>query len=464
MNCFLCIQGPRMIRLAFFLCFVFLPAGLFSQAAGIDILVTKPLNDTVFIGYYQGSFEKTIFTDTLLLSLRKGVLLIENRLLRGVYFLKNGEITFPFLMPSNQEFTLKADFSGFSPTFTVEGSRENKDFLRFLQMKPDAEGGNTEEELARLEELYRGDYLGKLMHALSEVRMPEPPDSLAGTPEEMIFRIQGYVDHYFDAFDYTDPELFRSPLYDDKVLSYLENVLPLFPDTVISRTDRMLERTASRPEVFQHLASLLFRYYRNSDYVMAENIWVHMAEKWFLSGAVEGGDSLWRADLSREVSLRKPNLIGAEARDIELFMHDLQDFESYREGSPFPEGRRVMLRNMLTARINLLFFWEPGCSYCLEAAPLLFEQLQSYNPLEVQVIAMLSAEYPESLRHWAMTLKSLGLKGWIHVRTAGSSRYKWDYNILNTPCIYLLDSKGKILLKNISPEETANLVNLFLKS
>ena len=72
MNRFLHIRGPRMIRMAFFLCLVFLPLEMFAQAVRMGIEVDKPLNDTVFTEYI---------------------------------FIRPGKIIFPFLMPSDQNFT-----------------------------------------------------------------------------------------------------------------------------------------------------------------------------------------------------------------------------------------------------------------------------------------------------------------------------------------------------------------------
>jgi hypothetical protein len=251
-------------------------------------------------------------------------------------------------------------------------------------------------------------------------------------------------------------------VYDEYVKRYLEKVLPVFPDTIIARTDRMLERTRSNPEVFQHLASLLLNYYRNNSYVMAENVWVHMAEKWFIPLAGEWKDSLMIADLSKEVSDRKLSRIGQQAPDMQLMTYSCKDFTGFKKGDSMPEGKPASLKELFTAKINILFFWEAGCIHCLEAVPQLQEQLKDFDSSKVKIIGILTSDYPEGVEKWAVFLNTPELCNWTHARSPGSSRYKWDYRILTTPALYILDENGQILIKNIEIEQTKDIVNMFL--
>lgn len=268
--------------------------------------------------------------------------------------------------------------------------------------------------------------------SVSEAEFPFPhiPDML----REPADRKQYLLQHYWDAFDFTDTLLLARKDITEQAFANLLALL-LEPST----TDSLLVQSIDN----------LCRGMECEDY--ARKLFMQMAEDYlYQSGSPYYNDRIYAAFLQR---MLKSTCLDADTKTSLRFYLDLiQRNNPGDKASAFtyflPDGRKGNL-NQTEVRGDylLLVFYDPECSGCHAV----LKEMISDNRLQQDVLSgrlTVLAVYTEGNEEvWHSALPDMP-QNWILCQDKMQIRDQALYDIKAMPSLYLLDSDKKVLLKD----------------
>lgn len=479
-----------------FLLFSFLLLNI-SKANGyeIDITINGLSDSDVILGHYvnQSMYpDDTIKVDKSGHGIFKG----PNALDQGMYIIYfSGSILFDIMVGSDQEFSLEADTSDIMGTVAFKGSDDNEIFFGFKKFMDDVNKqveeakkkyGNSDkqkdkeklkEALNSVDEKRKQEinhlkaerpdlWVTTFLVATLDIEVPDAPKDENGNLIDSNWSYHYYRRHYFDNFDISDPRLLRTPLYEGKVMKYLEKVVPQIPDTLIKEVDYIIEQTEHDSDLFRFTLITLFNHYGQSKLMGMEGIQVHIAEKYYIER------SWWSApkyieDLKERVESMKPTLIGNIAPNIQLRYVPSEHFKEAATNDSlrsYPHAGAFFHLQDIKAEYTVLVFWEPNCSHCKKAVPKLIKIFNdTLKEQGVKIIAINTLSGIEGKEKWTDFVNKHKLYDWINAWNPYDYQYKLTYDIRSTPQIFILDDKKEIIAKRIGEDQVAEIIALHKK-
>lgn len=465
-------------------------SALNGQGYKIDITVNNLKDTTVILGHY---LNKSMYPDdTINIDQNgQGVFQGSNTLPGGLYviYLPNA-LYFEVLIGDDQFFSIQTDTSDFINTLVYTGSDENQIFLEFqrfmatlrkkadslsMQYKIEQDNIVKEELMQDLQEInnarikaiesiaeeHHGLFVADFLKSTLEVQVPDPPRDENGNIIDSSWQYYYYKNHFFDNFDLADPRLLRTPLYEDKIIDYITNVLPQIPDTISKEVDKIIEISKSDSTLFRYVMVTLFNYFGKSNIMGMDAVQMDIAEKHYIPESW-WSDSSFIADLKIRVEKTKPLLIGKIAPDIELMSVPSDHFIAAANDTSLKKyphvGNKITL-HQVDADFVVLVFWEADCGHCQTAIPELYDIFESnLNNSNVKVLAISTLFGEEGKAKWSDFVNEHHLYNWINAWNPYSYEYKLTYDILTTPQIYILDKQKKIIAKKISPAQVEEII------
>lgn len=495
-----------------------------QQGYRIKLTIENLPNTSVILAHYFS--DKMYPDDTITLNSKgEGVFAGDEKLPQGLYVVfLSPERYFDILLPDDQHFTIENDTANFIENITCKGSEENELFYEFNRFSTDKYQqvkelqnqrrqaiGNTkkiqeidtelkklfDERKERINEIINEHpdmLLSAFLKATQEIEVPEAPKDENGIPVDPRFRYKYYKHHYFDNFDVSDERLLRTPIYENKINRYLALIPPVI-DSITTEVDSLIEQTRHDEDLFRFMLAHLFNHYSESKIMLMEEIFVHIAEKYYLSDPMVD----WYSDEAREklrdkVQRTKPNIIGKQSPELKMkslphskemladlkaewqhvreqglvFSHDtaltseekdnhyINIFNEFQQYLSNP----VQLRE-IDAKYTIIWFWEPACSHCKVATPKLGKLYQKFKNRGLEVYAvflqMFVRDWDEFTRHtndWFDFIIKHDLSEWYNVwDPKHHTLFRNKYDIYSSPVSYLLDENKKIVVKRVGIEQ-----------
>jgi thiol-disulfide isomerase/thioredoxin len=466
-----------------------------GQGYEIKIKVNGLTDKKLILGHY---LSKSMFPDDTvkLDSKGYGVFRGNKKLPGGMYliYLPSSRY-FDIVIGDDQIFTIETDTLSFVNSMVIKGSEENQVFLDFqrymasLRMQADSltqmiksqSDLKVRESLTAKLKKINNDRIGRIesikkdhptlfiadfLKATLDVVVPDPPKDEKGVVKDSTWQYFYYRNHYFDNFNISDPRLLRTPLYEDKIMTYLTKVVPQIPDSLIPQVDYFIEKSKSDSNLFRYMLITLFNYYGKSNIMGMDAVQVHIADKYYISESW-WSDAKFIADLKDRTEKAKPLLIGATAPDAELMSIPPEHFKSALSDTTlrrFPHvGTKIYLRD-IQAKFLVLLFWEADCGHCKIAVPELYKIYEkSLQGLNVKVLAISTLFGEDGKAKWVDFVNEHQLYNWINAWNPYSYDFKLKYDVITTPQIYILDENKKIIAKKISPEQVEEIISSLLK-
>jgi len=488
-----------MKRLTYFLLILFFTVISFQASAEgykIKVKINGLINKQVILGHY---LSKTMYPDdTISLDSKgSGIFTGNKKLPEGMYliYLPNSNY-FDLAVGADQEFSVEADTVDFLNSLTFEGSEENEVFLEFqrffaslrkqadsittlIKLETDrAAKDRLTADLKKVNDLRIGKiatirkehpdlFISDFLNATLEITVPDPPKDEKGAVVDSNWQYYYYRTHYFDNFDFTDARLLRTPFYEDKIMTYLNKVLPQIPDTLILHVDNFIEKSRRDSNLFRYMLITLFNHYGKSNIMGMDAVQVHIADKYYISESW-WSDTKFLTDLKERTKKAKPLLIGAVAPDAELMAIPAEHFRSAVSDTAlrrYPHvGTKINLRQV-PARYLVIIFWEADCGHCKTVVPELYNIYErSLKNMNVEVLAISTLFGEDGKIKWVEFVNQHGLYDWINAWNPYSYDFKLRYDVLTTPQIYILDENKKILAKKVSPEQVEEIIKALSKS
>ena len=443
-----------------------------SIAQGYEIsLKVKNLKDSmIYLGNHYGNGYYLV--DSLNLD-SQGQLIFkgDKTLPGGIYFMlyPSGKY-FDFLIDRDQKFSITTDTTDFVNTVKFADSYQNESFFNYQKylnqqnqeisrLKADQKKYITKIDTLMLIEdnvqlIYNKIYLRKeemiskhpdslisviLKASLPIVPPPAPMDSMGNLLDSL--HDYKYVKlHFFDNINFGDERLLRTAIIQNKVLDYLNQMVVPHYDSVCREVDRVVEMASVNKEVYKYVLNMLFQYYNKSLVISDENVFVYIAEKYFLSGKTPWVLPELNQKLTDDLKKRKPNLIGVVAPDFKM-MDD--------------KGKPLSLR-LTQNKYTVLYFFDVDCEICKEVSP---ELLNLYRIIKDRGVNVIAIYVGKDKSKWLKYIEEKRLS-WINVWDPDNKTgFRENYNIAGTPVIYLLDEDQKIVAKKINIDQLMGFFN-----
>lgn len=271
--------------------------------------------------------------------------------------------------------------------------------------------------------------------AAQELKLPQIPDSLRTAPGRAAYLIE----HFWDNMDFADTSLSTNQLFIEQNFS---NYASLFPHTDIdsilpAAAKALMRRAETNRDAYNLLAQTADTYlYEPESPVSNEGAYLYFLRAITDSPFIEPALRIRYEVQLKDVQKNRPGTI---ANNFEIRLRN---------------GNTATLLDLCRgAKANLLLFYDPECSDCT----IFVADIKKDTSLEKAIAAghlNIIAVYPEGDE----TLFAEGAgkipSGWIDgISPDGSVSENELYTITYFPTIYLLDTDGKVLLKNADPEE-----------
>lgn len=453
-----------------FLLYVALFAGLLSHAqSAYEISVTiKPINsDYLYLAHYYGS--KQMLVDSALIKNNTAVFKGNKPLNGGIYLIaypkKDGY--FEVIIDKQQKFSITADSADLFSSLKIIGSPDNTRFYEYLtfaqqygkeiqtlqekwkasKTKADSTIAETAlrkkaEELTNFRENFIKQNPAHLISAVFRLfREPMVPESI----KDQLARNVYYRSQYWDSVDLTDERLLRTPVFENKIDKYFDEIVPAAADTLKNEVDEVLFKTRANEEMRKYVLLHLTDKYINPKYMGQDAVFVHLFTKYFIPGEADK----WLNEKTRKFVFDRGyslmlNVIGEKAAN--LVMADTS-------------GKTRALYDV-QAPYTIVCFWDPTCGHCQTEVPKLDTMYQ--KKWKAKGVKMFGVKTDGPMDKWKEFIQKYKLD-WTHVyqteamkeaeQKSGKPGFRQMYDVYQTPTIFLLDKDKKIIAKKLNYEQ-----------
>ena len=270
------------------------------------------------------------------------------------------------------------------------------------------------------------------------------PDIPAGLTEPSDRR-DWLLQHYWDSFDFADSLLAENTLVTEQGLVDFLYLLEdeSLPDSVrVASISSLCSKFIPGQHSTVKISSLVDDYlYERESPVYNEPLYAEFLAAFLDCDAFGELDRLRFGYYRNLVSRNQP---GSPATPFEYFDPD---------GNPhsFPSG--VVSEG--TAPLTLLMFYDPDCQYCHKIIDSLSEDgllSVAISQGQLQVLAIYSGS---DTHRWHRNLQGLPSE-WLYGCDRGAVMRLSLYNLRSLPCLYLLDSSARVILKDASLSQLRN--------
>jgi thiol-disulfide isomerase/thioredoxin len=457
-----------------------------SQAYTIKVNYKPVEKSYLFLGYYFGE-KKYVYDSALLQPNGTAVFTGKEKLTGGLYIIvdEKKQRFFDLLVDQEQNFELTIDTSNFSIK-NIDGSSENNQleeykkatsvfYRNYQQWQQQLAQAKTKKDSAALQQKMAtvatvsqqwrdsfcvqqpNSYLALLFRLMKE---PVYDVSKAKTQKDSLEAYYSFKQQYWSSIPINDERLLRTPMFEQRLNRYFENVVYRHPDSIKKETDQFILYSRTNKTMFRYYINRFTNEYMNPKYMGLDVVFLHLFEKYYLTNQVD-----WLEPKDKELVYNRAysimgNLVGEPA--AELNMLDTLD-------------RKVNLYS-LQAPYTLVVFWDPDCGHCREQVPVIDSLYKTnWKKLGMKLVGVLvdsvrtdASKLPAVKAHWQQYIREHQLNNWLHWYQSFEARdnerknnkpgFRQSYDIFQTPTIYLLDKEKRIVAKKISPEQ----VNEFL--
>ena len=458
-----------------------------SLPEGYEIKVTfKPFKDQyIYLGHYEGK-QLPIIDSVVVNKKSEAIFKGSKKLPAGVYLIgyPNKSGFFEFLVDKEQHFSIEADTTDLR-NVRYKNSPEN-DLFNAYQHFMFANGkkidttqkllgtAKNKKDSAALHEVisktnkavseYRLNIIkqhpdGTLAFILNLLREPEvPPASQHPAGKyDSLYAYQYFKAHFWDGINFFDDRLIRTPIIENKIDKYFEQLVYPNADSVNKEIDWMLGYASVNPDNEKFLLLKFVNRYFSMKYMWEDAVFVHLYEKYFsqkkYAWLTEKGMKMIQ---DRAYNLMA-NILGNPAPDIDL---------------PDTAGKNITLYNLVSP-YTIVVIWDPMCGHCKEIVPKvdsLYEQ--KWKTQGVKVFA-LAKETDGNKNDWLSFIRQHHLGDWANVYyskaeekarvDAGIPGYSQLYDVLSFPTLYLLDKDKRIIAKKLSFDQINDILQEKIK-
>jgi len=450
--------------------FITITIGITAQDYEIPLKINNLKDSMIYFGHHFGNgyfVNDSVKLDKNGQAIFKG----NSKLKGGIYFIllpKNRY--FDFLIDNDQHFSITCDTTDFLNTVKFKNTYQNEKFYAYQKyLSQKYTEINSKKEIQKkyitnldtlmlieddIELIYNKIYLLKeeiisehpdslisilIKASLPIVPPPSPRDS-NGVLIDSLFEYRYTKQHFFDNVNFADERLLQTAILQNKVFDYLTQMSIPHYDSIMVDIDYIVAKSAANEETYKFILNSLFQYYNKSNIITDENVFVHIAEKYFLNGKTPWTTAEFTEKLKLDIERRKLSLIGQLAPEFQM-----KD----------DKGKIVDLRSIQNRHV-ILYFYDVDCEICMEVTP---ELMNFYRIIKDRGVNIIGVYVGKDKDKWIKYIEEKHLT-WKNVWDAeNKTGFREKYNISGTPLIFLLDEDQRIVAKRITVEQLMGYFN-----
>lgn len=374
------------------------------------------------------------------------------------------------IIPDDQQFSFETDTANVIKDMTINGSKENDVFYAYQKqmstlsdeaqaisiqkkMRNDAMSAALfNKQLGDLQKKaneYRSQFLKenagtfavKLFKASADPDVPPAPKAVNGRPDS-VWVFNYYKNHYWDDFDFADERFVRTQLLQSKIERYIKELTVQQPDSLIKEADFLVNKaiTGKNKEIKYYTIYYITSQYEQPKVIGTEALFVHMFEKYYVTGVMTVSDSSTLKAIGERVAAMKPNLVGKTM--VSPIISDTL--------------KRPINFSAIKADYTVVFFYSPTCGHCRESAPKLQQFVDAYKGKGIDVVAIAIDQSPDE---WKKFIKEFKLGNAINgYDFSYRTDYRRQYDVFTTPTVNVLDKNKKILAHKLPAEQIEDFI------
>ncbi|MFT4660461.1 MAG: thiol-disulfide isomerase/thioredoxin [Patiriisocius sp.] len=443
----------------------------------IKVEVEHLKNQTIYLANNLG--DKMYYTDTALVDINGHAQFIgDSSLSTGKYSIVFPNFKFLQIIIDEQNFTIQTDTTDYYKTAKAINSVNNEAYFDYFRIVQDlnieksgllTEKNDTSTSPARLTEIesnlisieegvkemlhkeykdHKGTFYSKVIAMGIPIDVPEAPFDANGKVIDEQFRYNYFKNHYFDFTDLSEPNIFRTPEYYNKLNDYFNKVIPQVPDSMPAEVDRFLPKVNHDPELYSYTLRFLAANFKRSKYMGMEIGYVHVINNYFNEETIIGLEPDRLKDAMEEAKDMTHTLLGNIAPNINL--HDAT------------EQKYTKLHDV-KAPYTLVYIWSPTCSHCLEENPDVIDFNNQFRSMGVKTYAVCADQELEEWKKYLNENYEFALSINVADSPGHRSKFRNLYNTRKTPVVLLLDKDKTILTKRLSVKQVGDFLNKLLK-
>ncbi|TDE12896.1 TlpA family protein disulfide reductase [Dyadobacter psychrotolerans] len=455
----------RLSVLSLFTAFTFITTGL-GQGYQIEAHIKGIRDSSLILGHYSRSNTQFVPKDTAKAD-ADGNLVFKGttNLPGGLYvILFPGNRSWVELVYSGKEnnFSFTTDTLDVIGHMKVKNSKENELFYTYqnelnskakhIEVLRKQNGPDFQKQLIASQEEFKAfrqkfltdnteTFTVKLLKMSSDPEIPAAP-KLANGKSDSIWVFNYYKSHYWDDYDFSDIRIMNTPFLEPRLDRYFKNLVVQVPDSIIKDANKVVAKASANKDIKSFVVYYITNQYENPKTVGTEAVWVHMAQKYYLTGEMGVADDI-KKRIAEKVDTMKDLLVNKTFPALTL---------------TDPEGKKVSPQ-ALAANYTVLFFYAPTCGHCKEASPKLkaFYDKNKANGIKVMAI---STEH--DMKEWKSFITTYHLEELVNGFDALKQiDFNRKFDVVTTPTIYILDKNKKIIARKMPVEQLEDFLNYY---
>ena len=246
-----------------------------------------------------------------------------------------------------------------------------------------------------------------------------------------------FKNHFWDGVDLSDESLLRLPfpLITSKIDQFFDKLLIQDADTIIKEINKVIAKTSGNQEMYKFVTWSLTTKYYAPQIMGLDKVFVFLSDEYFSSGKMDfwADAQLKKNIVDRAAQLRLsmlgmkgPNLVMQDDKLIAKSMYDIQN------------------------KYTILYFYDPDCGHCKKETPVLVNFTKN-TQFDVKVYSVCADSSMVKMKGY---INEMGMEKFINVNGPRSyvGNYQDLYDAFQTPTVYVLDDKKKIIAKKLPAE------------
>jgi hypothetical protein len=451
-----------------------------SQGYKITAQYTYQPDSYLYLGHYFG--DKKFLQDSAIIQMDgSAVIKGDKSLVPGLYILVDPkkERFFDLVIDKEQVFSVTVDTAFVMKS--IKGSEENNQLEAYKQatatifkdypewQKELSAAKNKKDSTAAQDKIsgavkkaeqWRDSFIQKQPDSYASLLfrlMREPEFKVGGnkTREDSAAAFQEYKSNYWKDIPIESQRVLRTPMFEARVTKFMEQVVTRHPDSLKKEIDKFILYSRADTIMFKYYINRFTNEYMNPKFMGLDVIFLHLFEKYYQTNQVT-----WLSEKDKELVYNRAynlmgNIVGEPAADPLLLDTLAKPQNLYSIKAPY----------------TLVVFWDPDCGHCREQVPKIDSMYNAdWKNTGIKLVGVLvdtlrtsNTKWPAVREKWTKYIVEHKLNNWHHwyqsyemreeERKKNIPNFRQNYDVYQTPTIYLLDEEKRIIAKKISPEQ-----------
>jgi thiol-disulfide isomerase/thioredoxin len=459
----------------------------------IEVKVNGIKDTTIILGHHVAN---SLYPDDTIRVDKNGRGIFKGKkvLPQGMYFIYlPNKTTFEIIVGENQVFSVENDTSNLFKKIKFSGSKENQIFYDYqyylIDKRVEVTKLQTEKKNAKNEDeknevvkkmknidadvrTYRNKlvtenlntFVAKFIKATQDIDVPDAPKDNSGIITDSLFQMRYYRNHYLDNIDISDERMLRTPIYEEKILTYIDKVIPQIPDTIKKEVDKLILKSRTSEVLFHYMLSTLFNHYIKCEIMGFDDITVYIADKYWVKEA-KWADTASIKKTKEYIKKTTPLLLGKVAPDPQLVFVPTEHFIAAADSLPLKKNPYVggfFHPSDIKKDYTILIFWEADCGHCKKEVPKMYEIYKKIKDKGVEIIAISILFGEEGKVKWVNFVNEHKLYDWINAWNPYDYKYKELFDVTSAPQIFILDKNKTLIAKRIGSEQCEGVIDYYI--